>query len=98
MHQADLKLKLTHKILAPHHSGQNLEKFGENIPEIWSPDEKVDPLTVLRTAAEPAQLWMTLEQQVREKLITPGFIDRQARDVWSGTGNKRGWRRPAAGE
>jgi len=69
-----------------------------NIPEIWSPDEKVDPLTVLRTAAEPAQLWMTLEQQVREKLITPGFMDRQARDVWSGTGNKRGWRRPAAGE
>jgi hypothetical protein len=55
-----------------------------NIPEIWSPDEKVDPLTVLRSATEPAQLWMTLERQVKEKLTTPGFMDRQARDVWSG--------------
>ena len=52
-----------------------------NIPEIWSPDEKVDPLTVLRSATEPAQLWMTLERQVKEKLTTPGFMDRQARDV-----------------
>ncbi|MEE2839994.1 MAG: ectonucleotide pyrophosphatase/phosphodiesterase [Acidobacteriota bacterium] len=55
-----------------------------NIPEIWSLDEKVDPLTVLRSATEPSRLWMDLEQQLEEKLTTTGFMDRQARDVWSG--------------
>ena len=55
-----------------------------NIPEIWSPDETVDPLGVLRSATEPARLWMDLEQQVKEKLTVPGFMDRLARDVWGG--------------
>ena len=55
-----------------------------NIPEIWSPDERVDPLTVLRAATEPAGLWMELEMQVPEKLTAPGFMDRLARDVWCG--------------
>ena len=55
-----------------------------NIPEIWSPDEKVDPLTVLRAATEPAGLWTDLEQQVGEELTTAGFMDRMARDVWCG--------------
>ena len=47
-----------------------------NIPEIWSPDEKVDPLTVLRSATEPARLWMDLEQQVKKQLTAPGFMNR----------------------
>jgi len=55
-----------------------------NIPEIWSVEQDVDPLAVIRSATRPAELFQEIEQEATGILTASDFADRLIREDRTG--------------
>ncbi|MDA2930125.1 ectonucleotide pyrophosphatase/phosphodiesterase [Acidobacteria bacterium AH-259-O06] len=56
-----------------------------NIPQVWSPEPDVDPVTAIRSATVPPELFVEIEREATGKLTASDFTNRLTRDDRAGT-------------